>query len=598
MPRHVDSIAAFRVEAAAAAIDSRLGPLAKRLSPEVLAGYPLRPLHTGWQIPVAFQDATRRLNVLLPTTAPFRSPLVALAEPPPKFTWPHVEDDGVLCLLPETSAVDYTKPVDVLDKLLGQAAELIETCLGPNRDEEFRREFVPYWRRACENNISCLSLLHARPPSRIVRIWRTDENWIFAEDEDTLLRWMRNRLGPNVKTIKTSEAPFLWLKRPMTPSEFPSEGSQLKELLRQADSAAFSVVSKLIDEEFLSIPVILGAVGDNGACLAALALRRRPLSAANRRSNTITRGFRPGHVPRSLLVGRALSHMSTISRIPVERADPDWVHNRGQDQRIRMLSVSKVIVVGCGSLGAAVAMHLAMAGVGHFALFDPQILTWPNTGRHPLGAAQVGANKAEALSEELRKRFPHVSTLAVPKRWQDTTEWQAAIEGCSLIVSATGDWGSEAALNVWSLAASPPVPIVYGWTEAHACAGQAVCIVQGGSCLQCGFQTDGKPRVVATAWPGDTMKQEPGCGTTFQPYGPVEFAHVVAVVSGLVLETLINRGSVSTHRVWFGATERLHELCGTWDSVALQTFGDLGSGERIFRRDWVVDSSCPVCSLK
>jgi molybdopterin/thiamine biosynthesis adenylyltransferase len=596
MPKHVDGMAGFTAEAAAAAIVSRLGPQAKRLSTELLARYPLRHLHTGWQIPVAFEDETRRLNVLLPIAAPFRPPLLALAEPPPKLTWPHVEDDGVLCLLPETSAVDYTRPVDVLDNLLGQAAELIETCLGPNRDDEFRREFVPYWTRACEKNISCISLLHAEPPSRVVRIWRTELNWIIGEDEDTLLRWMRNRFGPTVKTIETSEAPFVWLNRPMVPSEFPSDGSQLKKLLRHADSAAFPVVTKLIDEDFRHIPVILGAASDNGACLAAVALRRRPRSTVNRRSDMITHGFRPGHIPRSLVVERALSHTSTISRIPVERADADWVHNRGQDERIRMLSVSKVIVVGCGSLGAPVATHLAMAGVGHFALFDPEILTWPNTGRHPLGAAQVGANKAEALSEEMRKRFPHVSTLAVPKRWQDATEWRAAIDGCSLIVSATGDWGSEAALNVWALTADQPIPVVYGWTEAHACAGQAVCVVPGGSCLQCGFQTDGKPRVVATAWSVETTKQEPGCGTAFQPYGPVEFSHVVALVSELALESLLNRRSISTHRVWLGATDRLRELNGTWDSGAIQTFGDPGSGERIVRRDWVVDSNCPVCA--
>jgi sulfur-carrier protein adenylyltransferase/sulfurtransferase len=327
-----------------------------------------------------------------------------------------------------------------------------------------------------------------------------------------------------------------------------------------------------------------------------VALRPRPRSTVNRRSDTITRGFRPGHVPRSLLVDRALSHTSTISRVRVERADTDWIHNRGQDERIRMLSASKVIVVGCGSLGAAVAIHLAMGGVGHFVLFDFEALTWPNTGRHPLGAAQVGVNKAEALSEELRKRFPHVSTLAVPKRWQDATEWQAAVEGCSLIISATGDWGSEAALNVWARTANRPVPVVYGWTEAHACAGQAVCVVPGGSCLQCGFQTDGKPRVAATAWPGETTKQEPGCGTTFQPYGPIEFSHVVALVSELALESIMKCYSVSTHRVWFGATARLRELSGAWAPGAIETFGDPGSGERIIRRDWVVDPHCPVCT--
>jgi molybdopterin/thiamine biosynthesis adenylyltransferase len=593
---HADKKLRFSVEAAALAIESRLGPQAKKLSTEVLANYPLRQLHTGWQIPVVFQDVTRHLNVLLPMVAPFRPPLVALAEAPPKLTWPHVEDDGVLCLLPEGSAADYTRPVDVVDRVLGQAIELVEMCLGPNRDEEFRREFIPYWGRACEKDMSCISLLDAEPPSRIVRVWQAERNWIFAEDEDTLLRWMRNRLGLNVKTIETSKAPLLWLNRVMTPSEFPSDGSQLKKLLRNADSAASAAVSQVIDENFRRIPIVLGAASENGPCLSAVALQRRQRSSVNGQSDNITRGFRPGHTPRSVVVDRALSHTSAVCKIPVERADADWVHNRGRDGRVRMLNASKVVVVGCGSLGAAVATHLGMAGVGDFGLFDPDALTWANTGRHPLGAAHVGRNKAEALSEELRQRFPHVSVGAVPKRWQDSSEWQTAIDGCSLIVSATGDWGSEAALNFSALTAQLPAPIVYGWTEAHACAGQAVCIVPGGGCLQCGFETDGKPRIAATTWSGETVKQEPGCGTSFQPYGPVEFSHVVALVSELALESLLIRRPVSTHRVWLGATDRLLELKGNWSRRAIEFFGDPGSGERIVRRDWAVDSNCPVCA--
>jgi molybdopterin/thiamine biosynthesis adenylyltransferase len=596
MRKNVGGLNKFTVEAVDAEIDVHLGPEATRLSAEFLAKYAHRQVHCGWQVSVAFQDAPRRLNILLPKDAPFRAPLVALAEPPPKLTWPHVEDDGVLCLLPASTAIDYTRPVDVLDKLLGQAVDLIENCLGSDRDSEFRREFVPYWARSCEKAITCISLLYPEPPSRTVQIWRSEQFWIVAENESALLRWMTNRFGSNARAIECSGTPFIWLNRPMAPREFPSDGSQLKELLGKADSSAFSVTGKSIDEDFSAVPIIVGAVGDNGPCLAALALRRRPRSARDRRRDTMTQGFRPGYIPRALIVGRALSHLSTISRIPVERADVDWVHNRGQDGRIRMLNSSKIVVLGCGSLGAAVATHLAMAGAGHFFLFDPEVLSWPNTGRHPLGAAQVDTNKAVALSEELRKRFPHVTAAAVPKRWQDAPEWPAAVDGCSLIVSATGDWGSEAELNLWALTTHQKVPIVYGWTEAHACAGQAVCIVPGGSCLQCGFQSDGKPKLPATAWAGETTKQEHGCGTAFQPYGPIEFSHVVALVSDLALDCLLNRTSLPGHRVWFGATSRLQELNGAWDPNTIETVGDPGPGERIVRRDWTRNSNCPVCS--
>ena len=154
MPKAARTEARITLESAAEAIESHLGPQAIRLGSEILRTYaPFRKVRYGWQILVQFSDAPRRLNVLLTADTPFRPPLIALADPPPKLIWPHVEDDGVLCLLPESAAVDYTTPAPVLDRLLGEAVLLIEACIGPGGppDAEFRREFLSYWGRAVDN---------------------------------------------------------------------------------------------------------------------------------------------------------------------------------------------------------------------------------------------------------------------------------------------------------------------------------------------------------------------------------------------------------------------------------------------------------------
>jgi hypothetical protein len=51
-------------------------------------------------------------------------------------------------------------------------------------------------------------------------------------------------------------------------------------------------------------------------------------------------------------------------------------------------------LLGCGSVGAPVATNLATAGVARILLVDPDNLDGPNTGRHPLGATNIGNNKA------------------------------------------------------------------------------------------------------------------------------------------------------------------------------------------------------------
>src|SRR4051812_39736412 len=75
---------------------------------------------------------------------------------------------------------------------------------------------------------------------------------------------------------------------------------------------------------------------------------------------------------------------------------------------------SNVTVLGCGSVGAPVAVALAQAGVGRINLVDHDALAWANVGRHPLGAPSLGRNKAEALAAKLRSDFPHATFEAFP----------------------------------------------------------------------------------------------------------------------------------------------------------------------------------------
>lgn len=600
MPKAARTEARITLESAAEAIESHLGPQAIRLGSQALRTYaPSRRVRYGWQILVQFSDAPRRLNVLLTADTPFRPPLVALADPPPKLTWPHVEDDGVLCLLPESAAVDYTIPAAVLDRLLGEAVPLIESCIGPvgPSDAEFRREFLSYWGRAVDNAVAPISLLSTEPPSRPVRVWQGDHTWVFGEDDNAIVKWLSNRWGLSDKWNETSAAGLVWLNEPMAPKEYPANGAQLKELLHKADSSAHSVVQRLIREDFRSLQLVLAAPTDNGPCFCAVELRRpSPTSIARRNVDVMTSGFRRGHVPSSVVLARALSQPSAVSRTRVERADVDWVHNRGQDGRIRMLNTTKVLLIGCGSLGGAVAQHMAMAGVGHLVLFDPDELSRPNTGRHTLGASHVGINKATAMADELRKRFPHITVEPVPKRWQEADDWRSFLAGSSLVVSATGDWASDAALNVRILSEEKAPPTVYGWIEAHASAGHAVAIVPDAGCLQCGFHPNGKPKIQATTWSQQTLRQEPACGAAFQPYGPIELSHSVALLSDLALDCLFAHPPDSTYRIWFGSTSRLHQLGGQWDNSLADKFGDPGPGERVARTVWVRDPQCRICS--
>jgi hypothetical protein len=87
------------------------------------------------------------------------------------------------------------------------------------------------------------------------------------------------------------------------------------------------------------------------------------------------------------------------------------------------------------------------------------------------------------LAERLQADFPH---LQIEHRACDLHHllWveHDLLAAANLIVAATGSWAAESALNRWHLDQRRTRPILYGWTEAHACAGHGVAIAKEGGC--------------------------------------------------------------------------------------------------------------------
>ncbi len=120
------------------------------------------------------------------------------------------------------------------------------------------------------------------------------------------------------------------------------------------------------------------------------------------------------------------------------------------------------------------------------------------------------------------------------------------LRSCDLIVSAMGDWTAEGGLNAWHLAERRRMRIVYGWTEAHACAGHAVAIGPEGGCFACGFGNDGRPLLRVTDWPRSALQAEPACGAVYQPFGPVELTHIEGLIAEVALDCLLGRSSIKS----------------------------------------------------
>ncbi|WP_114947570.1 ThiF family adenylyltransferase [Microvirga calopogonii] len=563
-------------QAAADAVEARLasitGRVPERLDEHALAEYRnKRPFVGGWRLEVTFLDGImRRMDVAVGSFFPEISPRIVLVDHPPSLTWPHVESDGVLCLLPNEAECDPTDPAGVTINLLAKGCRLVEELIqGDIVARDFREEFLTYWAYDINFPHACLhSLLEVHGPTRAVRLFRGERFNVLAETDAALSAWTHNRFptrGP--VRLRTEGAAFLWLEEPLLPSAYPRSAADLRSLARECGDGAAEILDAIAAKLPNQIVTVLGAEGRHGPGLVAVTVPRPGLTSVGwrRRSDLLTRGFRPGKVPPTVAASRYFAE-EPVLRSGIFRADPPWIHGRGQDPRSERLLASTVTVIGCGSVGAPVAVSLAQAGVGRLNFVDSDDLAWANVGRHPLGAGSVGKNKAVELAARLRADYPHLRIDG-----HNTLAQALVIDGehigdADLVVCATGSWAADSALDNWHISAGRSKPVVYAWTEAHACAGHAVAIAGTGGCLHCGIGRTGVPRFQITAWPdeGAGAKEEPACGVHYQPYGPVELGYINNMVAELAIDILLGRVGVSTHRVWCGRRSYMESVGGRW----------------------------------
>lgn len=455
------------------------------------------------------------------------------------FRWPHVESDTKLCLIATRCHAD--PGVRVLDHLVA-AKELLGFSKG-KCDHEFQREFLAYWKHRAtitEETRQCISIVKPNRPSRqIVCFFDVGGRIIFGEDRESLTRWLRN-WGQNPSVKEVIPSCVLRLPRPWIPEEYPEIGQDVIGLLSEEVLRSVIVPGR-------TAPLLIEVATATGPGFAAVVLQ-------GAKEKDLSKGFRHiARVPHELIVGSFAAR--SIQRIPVARADGAWIHGRDHNPAQLDLMSKKVAIVGCGAVGAAVALLLAQAGVGELLLVDSDTLTTANVGRHPLGLNHVGWNKADALSLVLRRRYPHLSfESAFQSRFEKLTRPdREKLADADLIVTAGIDFDGEIALDAWRVRLPKPPALVSTWVEAFATAGHAV-LLYGKQPIRPAFDESEHPRFRLTDWPEDAgaLIVEAGCGNVFQPHGVVDLQPTVGMAAGMVVDALTGKVPDSRRRYWLG----------------------------------------------
>ena len=568
-----------------------------RLLTADLEQYKERNVTHGWHIPSSDTQPVA-LDIIVDGDFPYSVARVALPKKGPggPLEWPHVESDGVLCLFPDQATTPSRYPVDVTETVLNEALELVKNCQNGDIINDFQDEFLSYWNIETDKDAPLfISLITPNDPSRHVIVWHSKDMYVCANDRDTLDGWLTRLRGkkPNNDSM-FQKGVLVWLPQPMIPSEYPSTARDVNSVVKEHAPVALKLLQECVATKPKSLDVIFGAPTEHGICFAAVTLFRPS-------EKEIMKGFRPGHIPRKVLINRYLG-TNKIIRNKVYRADHNWVHGRDQDIHQNSLKESRVLVLGCGAIGGSVARLLAQSGINNLTLVDHQLFDWPNISRHILGASAFQKNKAIKLAETLRHDFPHLTGI---KECQDKFDLSATglinfLPSFDLIISATGEWKVDMLLNDLQRSQANMPPVVYAWLESRATAAHALMIPQSSdsACLCCGFKESGVLLLPVVSWPdNEPLLQEPACGAVFSPFGPVELTWAHALVSEIALGTLMQKVTSPTCHTWIGQLNTVEESGGCWNPQWCDLIGDPGQGGIVVRREWKRSPDCPVCNI-
>ena len=564
---------------------------ARLLTDNELARFKANNAQCGWRLDVAVGDRLFGLDVVIDERFPRSRPRVALVEPPPFPSFPHVEEDGRLCIIEDSDELDHAQPIAIIKAALGGASAILEHGIAGTNQSEFRSEFLSYWNPRARG-AAIRSLVDPCGNTRRIKLWRSQAGYILAEDRASMNAWLSNRAGKGLsRSDECASALLLWLDQPLLPSDYPDTPEDLCALAAPLGAAATTALDNFLGYEQKDWVILLGAQANNGPCFAAVTIKRH--RGHDRNGPKRAKGFRKGKVPAAIVAAEA--RRGTLTRHRVTRVDPWLIHGRDANPDLTTLRMVRVVMLGCGSLGSPIARLLAQAGVGEIELVDPGIMEFANTSRHALGGDQAGLPKATALALRLQREFAHSRFVGHPSGWQKIAEERPEIlEHADLVISTIGSWSHEGEFNTRQVETGQPATTLYAWAEPHAAAGHAVLIGPTAGCLACGLSCTGEALFKAVHFPGPTLEREAACGSYFQPYGASEITMIASMGAELALDHLLGRAPSASYRVVSAREAAVAGAGGAWTQDWRAATQDRPSATLV-ERIWQHDLACPVC---
>jgi molybdopterin-synthase adenylyltransferase len=176
--------------------------------------------------------------------------------------------------------------------------------------------------------------------------------------------------------------------------------------------------------------------------------------------------------------------MKTLTDYDLKRYDRQMMLKGFGEEGQRKIKNARVFVAGCGGLGSPVATYLAVAGFGHIAIADMDVVDASNLNRQILHwDKNVGQLKVESGLEKLSQLNPSIEVEALNVKIDDNNV-NSLTKGYDVIIDAMDNFPTRYLLNRAAL--KNKIPFVHG--SVWGLEGRITTIIPGKTpCLECVF---------------------------------------------------------------------------------------------------------------
>lgn len=482
------------------------------------------------------------LRCVLSSIFPYELPTVYIAEDCyRKFApLPHINNDFSICTFDKSTVIPNFKfPDQVILASFVQARLVVQQGIKKENIEDFYEEFNAYWHLECDGTAE--SFIYSTDTIQKIKCFLSDGKIFLAENKELLDTYLGN-LGIKKRYLKDYyDGIYLPLNIQLRPP-FPKSNYELFNLIK-SDTSVFNAY-----KEFVQSKIPQGAfIAFSFPCKG----RRYIQLWMHTGISTMVRGFRKGHIP----VG--IAYLNDTKKTPplkyyVQDLSQERLFTRGGTGITK--GISKVAVIGCGSIGSYMVEALSEYGVTSFLLVDNERLSVENIARHYCGYEYLGIAKVSAISSKLRKHNPNVNIKTYNENGISFIEKHLdKLNEYDIIIVATASVPLEYRMVEMANEGKVRTPIVLTWVEPLLAAGHALILNKPQDIFDELFDSEFSFSKKVVVNSSDFFMKESGCQSTFVPYAAFTLKRYIYTLLDYLVYDNIQKGKDGNYLLtWCG----------------------------------------------